>query len=261
MYPRENLVAPLFFPIEVVLHIERKDKEDDMNRAVLITGSTRGIGYATATRFLQHGDRVAIFCRHKRDSEEAIRRLLDLGGKGNVLGLTGDVRKPVDVERIVDRCFERFSKIDILVNNAGVGVYKPLEETNEKDWDRVIDTNLKGTFLFLHKVIPIMKQQTAGIVINISSGLGVEGMAGFSAYCASKFGVVGLTKVLADEMAPYRNIRIYAVLPGAVDTALLAGSGLEIDPSEVMKPAHVAQRIFDVAAGKERSGTLIEVYS
>ena len=105
-----------------------------------------------------------------------------------------------------------------------------------------------------------MKKQTAGVIINISSGLGVEGLAGFSAYCASKFGVVGLTQVMADELTG-SGVRVYAVLPGAVDTTLIADSGLEIAPSDLLKPGYLASRIFAVAAGKEKSGTLIEVYS
>jgi NAD(P)-dependent dehydrogenase (short-subunit alcohol dehydrogenase family) len=232
-----------------------------MNRAVLITGSTRGIGFAAAVQFLRHGDRVAVFCRHKRDSEQATRKLSDAGAKENIVGLVGDVRKQADVQRVVNLFLNHFGKIDVLVNNAGVGVYKPIEETSDKDWDRVVDTNLKGTFLFLRQVIPVMKKQGAGVIINISSGLGVEAEADFSAYCASKFGVVGLTQVVADELISHRGIRVYAVLPGAVETTLLAGSGLDLDPSVVMKPEYVASRIFDAARGKERSGALIEVYS
>jgi 3-oxoacyl-[acyl-carrier protein] reductase len=141
-----------------------------------------------------------------------------------------------------------------------VAVYKPISATTDEDWDRIIDTNLKGTFLFLRQAIDVMQKQRGGIIINISSGLGVEGMAGFSAYCASKFGVVGLIKAGADELAG-SGIRVYAVLPGALDTPLVAGSGLEIDPSDLLKPDDLGRRVVEVAAGREESGTLIEVYS
>lgn len=231
-----------------------------MNRIVLITGSTRGIGYSISAEFLKHGDRVAIFCRHGKHVEEAIADLSTIGAKENILGLIGDVRKPKDVEKITEQCLKHFGRIDILVNNAGVAAYKPIEETTEADWDRIIDTNLKGTFLFVRQIIPVMKKQTTGVVINISSGLGVEGMAGFSAYCASKFGVVGLTKVAADEITG-SGVRVYAVLPGAVDTTLISDSGLEIDASDLLEPGYVARRIFGVAEGKEKSGAFIEVYS
>lgn len=231
-----------------------------MNRVVIITGSTRGIGFSTAEEFLRHGDRVVMFCRHEKHVSEAKQILSGLTGTENLLGLTGDVRDEENVKKIIENCVKHFGRIDVLINNAGVAVYKPIEKTSEEHWDRVIDTNLKGTFLFLRNVIPVMKRQKAGIIINVSSGLGVEGMAGFSAYCASKFGVVGLTRALADETS-MSGIRIYAVLPGAVNTKLTAGIELKMDPTAIMQPEYVAQKIFEVAAGKKKPGTLIEIYS
>jgi 3-oxoacyl-[acyl-carrier protein] reductase len=231
-----------------------------MERIVIITGATRGIGYATAAEFLAGGDRVVIFCRHRKHVDAA-RETLSSAGKGEqVLGLVGDVRKRKDVERIIEECLNHFGRIDVLVNNAGVAVYKPIEATTDEEWDRIIDTNLKGTFLFLRHVVPVMKKQKAGVIINISSGLGVEGLAGFSAYCASKFGVVGLTQVMADELTG-SEVRVYAMLPGAVDTTLVADSVLDIAPADLLKPGYLARRIFAAAAGREKSGTLIEVYS
>ena len=176
-----------------------------MDRIVVVTGSTRGIGFATAAEFLKHGDRVVIFCRHRKHVDEGRETLSSIGKGEQVLGLVGDVRKRKDGERIIEECLEHFGRIDVLVNNAGVAAYKPIEATTDEDWDRIIDTNLKGTFLFLRHVIPVMKKQTTGVIINISSGLGVEGSAGFSAYCASKFGVVGLTQVAADELTRIRD--------------------------------------------------------
>lgn len=101
-----------------------------MNRTVLITGSTRGIGFSTAAEFLRHGDRVVILCRHRK----------------HVADITG-------------QCLKRFGRLDILVNNAGVAVYKPISVTTDEDWDRIIDTNLKGTFLFLRQAIDVMQKQ------------------------------------------------------------------------------------------------------
>ncbi len=231
-----------------------------MNRTVLITGSTRGIGLQTAAEFLKNGGQVVIFSREKEHVEEARKRLLAFGKKEALLSLVGDVRKQKDVERIVQQSLKRFDRIDVLINNAGVGVYRRVEETTEEEWDHIINTNLKGTFLFLRQIIPVMKRQGKGIIVNISSGLGVEGMANFSAYCASKFGVVGLTKAIGDELSD-SAIRIYAVLPGAVNTTLLADSGFQMDPSDLLRPEYVAHKIFGVAQGRRRSGSLITVYS
>jgi len=165
-----------------------------------------------------------------------------------------------DVKRILSQSLKRFGRVDILINNAGIGAYKPIEKTGEKEWDNIVNTNLKGCFLFIQEVLPIMKRQGRGIIINVSSGLGVEGIANFSAYCASKFGAVGLTQVAADETLG-SGIKVYAVLPAAVNTKLISDIGLKMDPSELMAPEYVARRIFEVAEGKKRSGHLIEIYS
>ncbi len=105
-----------------------------------------------------------------------------------------------------------------------------------------------------------MRKEGNGTIVNISSGLGVQGEAGFSAYCASKFGVIGLTQVAADETSN-DGIKTYAVLPGAVDTGLLSALDLSLDASEVLPPEYIGRRIFEVAQGKRKSGQLVEVYS
>jgi len=231
-----------------------------MDRIVMITGSTRGIGFATATEFLKAGDQLAVFCRHSNHVEEAKRLLAALGDQKGILDQVGDVRKGADVKRMVAQCLKRFGRIDILINNAGTGALNPIEKTSEKEWDDVLDTNLKGPFLFMRQVIPIMKKQGKGVIINVSSGLGVVGMANLSAYCASKFGVIGLTQVAADETTN-SGIKVYAVLPGAVNTQLIRGSGFDLDPSQLMTPEHVAEKIFKLAEGEEKSGRSVEVYS
>jgi 3-oxoacyl-[acyl-carrier protein] reductase len=231
-----------------------------MRRVVLITGATRGIGLATAARFLGDGDRIAIFCRHRGHGLEAKKQIASPGPSENILTFAGDVRKEKDVKRIVAQCLKHFGRIDVLINNAAIAVYKSLEETSEREWDEILDTNLKGTFLLIREVVPVMKKQGSGVIINISSALGVEGEANFSAYCASKFGVIGLTQVVADETRE-TGIKVYAVLPWAVNTTLLSGSDLEIAPSELLEPEYVAGRIFKAAGGKRKSGTLFEIYS
>ena len=231
-----------------------------MNRIVMITGSTRGIGFSTAAEFLKQDDRVVIFCRHKEHVTKAIAELTGFGDRENIFGLVGDVRRERDVKRMVARCLKHFGRIDVLVNNAGVAAYKEIEGITRKVWDDILDTNLKGCFLFMRQVIPVMKKQGKGIILNISSGLGVAGEGKFSAYCASKFGVIGLTQSLADEMAG-TGIRIYAILPGAVNTKLNWDLDLGMDPSELLAPEYVAEKIFRLAEGKRRSGQSVSVYS
>jgi len=231
-----------------------------MNRVVVISGSTRGIGFSTAIEFLKGGDQVAIFCRHKEHVTKATSQLAGHGERQNILGLVGDVRRERDVRMIVNRCLKYFGRIDILINNAGIAVYKAIEEITRKEWDDILDTNLKGCFLFMRQFVPPMRKQGKGVIINISSGLGVSGEANFSAYCASKFGVIGLTQSVADETAD-TGLRIYAVLPGAVNTKLNWDLHLRMAPSELLAPEYVAKRIFRLAEGKRKSGQFVTVYS
>jgi NAD(P)-dependent dehydrogenase (short-subunit alcohol dehydrogenase family) len=159
-----------------------------MDRSVIITGSTRGIGYETAKSFLGAGDKVVIFCRHREHALNAKKQLVLNGAQeGNILAMAGDVRKTGDAVRIVSRCARRFSGLHVLVNNAGVAAYKPIGKTGDREWEEIIDTNLKGMFLFIRQALPVMeKQRGGGVIINVASALGVEAEANFSAYCASK---------------------------------------------------------------------------
>jgi 3-oxoacyl-[acyl-carrier protein] reductase len=231
-----------------------------MDRSVIITGSTRGIGLATAAEFLKNGDRTVVFCRHRSHARQAAKRLASFGPPEDILALAGDVRRADDVKTIVRQCLRRFGSVDVLVNNAGVASYGPAEGTSERQWDDILDTNLKGTFLFMRQVLPVMKKQGRGTIVNISSAMGVEGVGYFSAYSASKFGVVGLTQAVAEETAG-SGLRLYAVLPWAVNTTLLSGSDFQMDPSGMLAPEYVARRIFQAARGRRRSGALFKVYS
>lgn len=230
-----------------------------MSQVVIITGSSRGIGEATAARFLANGDQVVIFCRHQNHVDEAVGRLLEFGQKENILATTGDVRSTPDVKRIVKEALDRFGRIDVLVNNAGMAIWKLVEETSEQEWDDLLDTNLKGAFLFTHQVLPMMKKQGVGVIINISSGLGVQGQARYSAYSASKFGMIGLTQVVADEVKDSK-IKIYAVLPGAVATKLHLDVHPWEDPKSMMTPEYVGGKIFELAKGGKPNGYELEVY-
>lgn len=230
-----------------------------MNRVVIVTGSSRGIGEATAAKFLEDSDKVVVFCQHKEHVAEARERLNKIGRPENILATAGDVRKARDVKRIVDESMEKFGRVDVLVNNAGVALWKLIEETSEKEWDEVLDTNLKGYFLFIREVVPFMKKQKHGIIINISSGLGRAGEAKYAAYSASKFGIIGLGQVVADETKDY-GIKVYNVLPGAVATKLHLDIHPWEDPAKMMTPEYVAAQIFKLADGREETGASIEIY-
>jgi meso-butanediol dehydrogenase / (S,S)-butanediol dehydrogenase / diacetyl reductase len=144
-----------------------------VKRSALITGSTRGIGLATAAEFLRCGDRVAVLCRHRKHVDRAVHDLSSLGGKENVLGMVGDVRRPTDVADMTDQCVKRFGILDVLVNNAGVAVYKPIGATTDVELNRIIDTNLKGAFLFLRQAMDVTGRQRHG---SLSTSLPASGL-------------------------------------------------------------------------------------
>jgi len=209
-------------------------------KVALITGGTEGIGYSTAELFLKEGAMVVISGRSKEKGEEALSKLK---GQGEVMFVDGDVSRASDAKRMVDSVVERFGRLDILFNNAGVYMERFAEDMTEEEWDRVLDTNLKGTFLVTKYAVPYMKQQGGGSIINNSSDAGLVGNKKCPAYCASKGGVTVMTKAMALDYAPF-NIRVNSVNPGTVDTPMLAADArLSSDIDAYMKTAAATQPV------------------
>ncbi len=187
-------------------------------KVALITGGTEGIGFATARLFLAEGARVVITGRSKAKGAKAIA---SLARPRDAVFVAGDVSKAKDARRMVDYTVRRFGGIDILFNNAGIYIEHLAEDTSEREWDLVIDINLKGTFLVTRYAVEHMKRRRSGVVINNSSDAGLIGNRACPAYCASKGGVTVMTKAMALDYAPY-GIRVNCVNPGTVDTPMLA---------------------------------------
>jgi NAD(P)-dependent dehydrogenase (short-subunit alcohol dehydrogenase family) len=187
------------------------------DKTALITGGSDGMGLATAELFLSEGATVAIAGRSRERGEKALARLMKLGP---VVFVQGDVSKPPDARRMVERTVRHFGRIDIVFNNAGVYLEKLAEDTTEKEWNRVVDINLKGTFLVCKYAIPYMRRQCSGVIINNSSDAGLIGNRSCPAYCASKGGVTIMTKALALDLAK-DGIRVNCVNPGVIDTSML----------------------------------------
>jgi len=186
------------------------------DRVVLITGGGGGMGRAVAARFLEAGARVAIA---DLDPARVATACKELGGADRMLGIHADVMKVADCERMVRETVERFGRLDVLVAAAGIWTEGPADQATEGEWDRVLGVNLKGVFFADRYAIPEL-EKTGGIIVNIASDAGLTGNAGAAIYCASKGGVVILTKALALELAP-RGIRALAICPGDVDTPML----------------------------------------
>jgi 3-oxoacyl-[acyl-carrier protein] reductase len=210
------------------------------SKTVLITGASRGIGYATARAFLQAGARIAITGQEVGHLTAAATGLQAFG---EVMASAGDVRRLDEVRAVVAAVVERYGAIDVLVNNAGRAWMGAFVEQDPASIDESIDVNLKGVLYMTHVVLPHMLRQRGGAVINVASGAGRTGFAGLATYCASKFGVVGFTESLAGEVQD-AGVRVYAICPGAVATDMQR----EITGAPVgMAPARVAAQILALA--------------
>jgi NAD(P)-dependent dehydrogenase (short-subunit alcohol dehydrogenase family) len=188
------------------------------DKVALITGGTSGIGAATAILFAKEGASIALAGRNEKRGHAVADRILKKGGKA--IFLRTDVRKSSECSRAIDETVESFSKLDILFNNAGVFYPQTTLECSEEEWDLQIDINLKGTFLMSKFALPGMIQQGSGVIINNSSGWGIVGGDKAVAYCASKGGVVLLTKAMAIDHGR-QGIRVNCICPGDVDTPML----------------------------------------
>ena len=188
-------------------------------KVALITGAGSGIGRATALLFAGEGARVAVADCVPAGGQETVRMIKEAGGEAIFIEV--DVSKAADVERMVKTTVDTYGRIDILHNNAGIqGAFTPTTDLKEEDWDTIINTNLKGIFLGSKYAIPVMLNQGGGVIVNTTSAAGIVGIPYVAAYCASKGGVIQLTKSMALEYAT-QNIRINCVCPGGVQTPMM----------------------------------------
>jgi 3-oxoacyl-[acyl-carrier protein] reductase len=188
---------------------------DLTGRVALVTGASRGIGRAIAARLAACGASVAGVARTLEGLDPTLQAIREAGGVAE--GFAADVASSADVQRVVDEVEAKFQRIDVLVNNAGVTRDGLVLRMDDKAWDEVIDTNLKGTFLFSRAVGAIMMRARFGRIINISSVSGLMGNPGQANYSASKAGVIGFSKTVARELAS-RGITVNVVAPGFITT-------------------------------------------
>ncbi len=207
-------------------------------QVALVTGGSRGIGLAIARRLGRMGARVAICARTAPALDHAAEELHRAGTE--VFALPADVTRSAEVTALVERARARFGPIDILVNNAGIGVFGPAHELREADWDSVLDTNLKAVFLVSKAVVPEMIRRHTGHIINISSLAGKNAFAGGGVYCASKWGLLGLTYCMAEDLRAH-GIRVSAVCPGTVATEFSPHVGKQ--PAKMLQPDDIAHAV------------------
>jgi meso-butanediol dehydrogenase/(S,S)-butanediol dehydrogenase/diacetyl reductase len=186
-------------------------------KIAVVTGAGRGIGRAIAMRLAEDGANIAVCDIDSDTAAETAARIKERGVKA--IGLQLDVRDREGIEEMIRRVVNTWGRIDILINNAGITISKPVIEFEEQEWDRTIDINLKGVFNCSQLVVRKMIEQGSGKIVNIASESGKTAKPEFSVYAASKFGVVGLTQGLAQEVARF-GINVNAVCPGIVHTAM-----------------------------------------
>ncbi|CAG0986460.1 3-oxoacyl-[acyl-carrier protein] reductase [Methanosarcinales archaeon] len=224
------------------------------NKSVIVTGSGRGIGEYIAKRLGRDGANIVVTGRTTKDIEKVSEEINNEGGRS--IFIRGDVTKEEDVKKVIHGTITEFGKVDVLVNNAGIGLKKYIWETGVEEFGELMDVNVKGVFLYMKHIIPEMKIN-GGLIINISSGAGKEGIPMLGAYCASKFAVIGLTESAAAEV---NNVKIVALCPGSVDTGMFK----RLFPGEKadLKPDEVAQKVADICTNPEkyRQGQSIELY-
>ena len=217
---------------------QRREQVKLQGKVALVTGASRGIGRAIALGLAAEGARVAINYVSRPDAAAAVREAIEtLGREG--LTVQADVAVAADVERMVAQVLERFGQIDVLVNNATLHRGRRVHRLPESDWDAVLDSCLKGAYHCCQHVVPHMMERRSGRIINISSVVGLVGWPGDTAYGAAKAGLVGFTRSLAKEVAPY-GITANVVMPGYVRT----------DMTAALTPKNVEQMLALIPLGR-----------
>ena len=216
------------------------------HQVAVVTGASRGIGQAIAAELASLGALVVLSARGRSGLEETARRI----GSGAVV--PADVRSSDQVHGLFEQTLRSIGPVDIVVNAAGLGIFGPVVEFREQDFDALIDTNVKGIFLTCREALPVMIERKRGHIVNIASIAGKVGSANRAAYCASKFAVVGFTQSVAEEVREH-GVRVSVVCPGSTDTAFSPGSKSGKPREKMLTVADIAHAVRMVVTQEPRS--------
>ena len=227
-------------------------------RTSLITGSSAGIGWASAIALAEEGSNLVLTARRQErltGLEAAVRK-----AGGQAISVVGDAREEGTAQKAVEAAIKTFGALDILINNVGVGNYKNLADTSPDEYDEMMDSNVRSTFLFSRYAVPYMIERQSGTILMISSMAGVYGSGGQSVYCATKFAQIGFAQSLDKELRPY-GIKVGVICPGGVKTEFALGKGRtkeSVAQSGMLAPEDVAGAVL-LACTQSANSRLIEV--
>jgi NADP-dependent 3-hydroxy acid dehydrogenase YdfG len=208
------------------------------NKTAIVTGASRGIGKAIALSLAKAGVKVVLAARQQTDLESAKTEILKNGGQ--CIAVQADVAKEADIDHLIEKTTDAFGTVDILVNNAGFGIFSKVADTSVKDFDGMMNVNLRGVFLCCRGVLPTMIRQKGGAIINIASLAGKNSFVGGATYSATKWGLLGFSRSLMLEVRDY-NIRVVAICPGSVNTSF---SDHSKDSEKIIQPQDVADTVL-----------------
>ena len=227
---------------------QEKSGQPLSGKVAVVTGASRGIGLAIVKTLASMGAKISMCAR---DAGKLVFEAAELERHGvKVLPIPADVTRPADITALVQKTEQSLGPVEILVNNAGIGVFGPIQDASEKDWDSVLDTNLKSVFLFSRVVAPGMISRKSGHIVNIASLAGKNAFAGGSIYCASKWGLLGLTQCMAEDLRAF-GIRVSAICPGSVNTDFSPPTSK--DPRKMLQPEDVAHAVAAIVTQAPQS--------
>lgn len=227
-------------------------------KSAIITGASAGIGWASALALASEGADLVLTARRRERLEALSEQVQGLGARTAIV--TGDVRDEDTARQTIAAAGETFGRLDILINNAGIGNYKNLVDTSAEEYDELMDSNVRSTFLFTRHAVPVMIAQGSGTILMISSMAGIYGFAGEAVYCATKFAQVGFAQALDRELRPH-GIKVGAICPGGVKTefALERGRTEEgVAQSGMLEPEDVASAVL-LACTQSPGARIIEI--
>ena len=227
-------------------------------KVAIITGASAGIGHAAALALAGEGAKLVLTARRKERLDALTAQVRKLGG--DAISVVGDAREETVAQQAVEMATRKFGRLDILINNVGIGNYKNLVDTSLADYDEMMDSNVRSTFLFTRYAVPVMIAQKSGTILMISSMAGKYGFGGEAVYCATKFAQVGFAQALDKELRPH-GIKVGVMCPGGVKTEFALGKGRtqeDVSQSNMLDAEDVAGAIL-LACTQSSGSRIIEI--